>query len=127
MRGDSRSQWGAGDWDSPLLRLGAQGGGTHGLFGSVSRAARKGTQKKGNGVRGQKGTWNMTTKMYSSGVNSRWWVRNRYTPAPPNRGGHLHENQLQIMTSTKDKRCSHQFFECDGGKETALHEVHSGI
>lgn len=47
-------------------------------------------------------------------------------PAPPNRG-QSHENQLQIVTSMEDKGRSRQFCECDGGKETALHDVPSGI
>ena len=47
----------------------------------------------------------MTTEIYSSGDNSSWWVRNRDTPAPPNRGGCTHENQLQMVTSMQDNGC----------------------
>lgn len=43
MRGDTRSPRGARDardWDWLLLRLGAQGGGAHGPFGSLSRSCK---------------------------------------------------------------------------------------
>jgi len=69
----------------------------------------------------------MTTAIHSSGDSSSWCVRNRDTPAPPNRGGHMHENQLQTVTSMQNKRCSDYFYEGDGEKDTALHEVTSGM
>lgn len=47
MRGDARGPREARDRDWLLLRLGAQGGGAHGPFGSVSRSCEYRDTKEG--------------------------------------------------------------------------------
>lgn len=69
---------------------------------SYQVALSTGTQKNGSGVRGQEGTQNMSTEMYSSGRNSSWQVRNRDTPALPRRSAEEnYENQLLMIASVQ--------------------------
>lgn len=106
--------------------IGAQGGGAHGPFGSVSRSCKYRDTKEGK--------WGERTKrdLEYDHKNVFLWGQFKVAgeeqghPAPPNRG-QSHENQLQIITAMEDKGRSRQFCECDGGKETALHDVPSGI
>lgn len=89
----------AGTAPPTLAWVGALGRAAHGHISSIARSCKYRDTEEWNGVRGQERTLNMSTEIYFSGNNSSWWVKNRDTPTPPNRGGHKHENQLQTETS----------------------------